>query len=171
MPQIFLETKRLRFSIITQNDFENVHKTLNNRNTCDAISFLSWPLTDDQVQNWCDKAIQGEQNSVEYLFIAHHNDAPVGCIGLHLEEEKLAETGYWVATDSQGQGIATEMLQGVLEFSFYTLGLENIYATTAYGNEASDMVLLKNGFVETGTKDVEMPDGSMRPSKLFTKTK
>lgn len=162
-----LETPRLHLSIITADDVDAVFHTLNDQYTCEIISFLKWPLTNEQAQWWCAKAVTGAVTGSEYLFIATFEGAPAGCIGLHLEEDGRAEIGYWVAKSLQGQGIASEMLIAVTAFGLEELKLNEIYATTAKGNPASDAVLMKNGFIPSGNKDVILPDGSLRPSNMF----
>ncbi len=162
-----LDTRRLHLSIITADDFDDVYHTLNNQRTCEIISFLNWPLSDEQVQWWCDKAVTGFERETEFLFIARQDEKPAGCIGLHLENDKQAEVGYWVSADMQGQGIATEMLQAVTAYGFEALNLKQIYATTALDNPPSDTVLTKSRFGRSGQKDVELPDGTFRPSNLF----
>ncbi|MBL4805611.1 MAG: GNAT family N-acetyltransferase [Alphaproteobacteria bacterium] len=162
-----LETPRLQLSIITTDDVDAVFQTLNDQHTCEIISFLKWPLTREQAEWWCAKAVTGEVTGSEYLFIARLDDKPVGCVGLHIEDDNCAEIGYWVEKDMQGQGIATEMLVAVAAFGLEQLKLNEIYATTAKGNPASDAVLMKNGFVPSGSKDVPLPDGALRPSSMF----
>ena len=162
-----LETPRLHLSIITADDFDAVFHTLNDEHTCEIISFLQWPLTRDQVERWVAKAVTGGITGSEYLFIARHEDTPAGCVGLHLEGDNRAEVGYWVSKDFQGQGIASEMLIAVASYGFEELQLDEIYATTAKDNPASDAVLMKNGFIPSGNIDVPLMDGSIRPSNLF----
>ncbi len=162
-----LESARLHLSLITADDFDAVFHTLNDEHTCEIISFLKWPLTDKQVQWWCAKAVTGAVTGSEYLFIARHEGQPAGCIGLHLEDNDRAEVGYWVSKDMQGQGFASEMLISVASFGLEELQLDEIYATTAKDNPASDAVLMKNGFIPKGSTDVFLPDDSIRPSNLF----
>lgn len=162
-----LDTRRLHLSIITTDDFDDVYRTLNDQQTCEIISFLSWPLAKEQVESWCEKAIRGFERETEFLFIARQNGKAAGCIGLHLENDKQAEIGYWVSPDMRRQGIASEMLQAVTAYGFDTLDLKQIYATTALDNPPSSAVLIKGGFTRTGQKNVELPDGTFRPSNLF----
>jgi len=162
-----LETPRLSLSIITADDFDAVFQTLNDEHTCGIISFLQWPLTNDQVERWVGKAVTGNITGSEYLFLAKQDGEPAGCIGIHIESDSRAEIGYWVSKDMQGQGIASEMLVAVASYGLEELQLDEIYATTAKGNPASDAVLMKNGFIPSGNVDVPLMDGSIRPSNLF----
>ncbi len=162
-------TALLTYSIITANDVDDVFITMNNQQTAEAVSFLHWPMTRKQAENWCQKSAQGFQNKSDYMFLAHDNDTPAGYIGLHSQNDKpeCAEIGYWVSETYKGQGLATEMAQGIVDFAFNDLGFEELFSTTAQDNPASEKVLTKAGFVESGTKDVPLPDGSMRSSRLF----
>ena len=163
-------TKRLTYSLITADDVDDVFTTMNSRETAEIISFLHWPMTREQARSWCQKSVEGAQNKTDYMFLTYHNNQPAGYIGLHDQDKEAgcAEIGYWVAENYKGQGIATEMTKGIVHFAFNDLGFRELFATTAHGNAASENVLIKAGFVESGSKDVPLPDGSLRPSKLFT---
>jgi RimJ/RimL family protein N-acetyltransferase len=62
-----------------------------------------------------------------------------------------AELGYWVRTDRQGLGYATEAAFFTLRYAFETLRLHKVRADVAVGNMASARVLEKLGFQREGT--------------------
>lgn len=173
-----LITDRLRLDVITSDDVADVFHTMNDRSIADSVSFMEWPMTMAQAQLWCDKSQNVLASDTDYYFIARHKDMPaaIGCIGLHgqLDGANLShserQVGYWVSADCQGQGYASEMLCAVLGF-----GLKNditmFCATTAIDNPGSVRVLEKQGFVFKYKKDVQMLDGSERPSLYFERKK
>jgi len=168
-----ITTPRLHLSIITMQDESAVFNTLNYQNTAEIVSMFTWPMTRAQSTWWRETAEAGQKSKNEYLFIARKNTVAAGCIGIHVDDDNLtrAEVGYWVDEKFQGQGIASEMLSGVLEFGFETLKLKEVYATTAKDNSASSHLLTKVGFKEDGTINVSLPDGATRPSLLFRRYK
>jgi ribosomal-protein-serine acetyltransferase len=62
---------------------------------------------------------------------------------------KKADIGYWVGKQYQGQGIATESIELVVNYTFNILKLEEISAYVFPENKSSIRVLEKNGFTKT----------------------
>jgi len=60
--------------------------------------------------------------------------------------------GYELHPDYWNTGYATEALSAVVEYAHGPLSLNRLEAWTIKGNEASDKVLLKNGFQYEGTQ-------------------
>ena len=68
-----------------------------------------------------------------------------------------AEVGYWVAPSGRGRGVATEAVRLMVRHAFIAtadggLGMRRLLLAHANGNEASQMVAVRNGFVHTGTE-------------------
>lgn len=74
----------------------------------------------------------------------------VGGIGLGVRANGVEELGYWIGKPHWGKGIASEAVRlFLLELS--TLGIDGpIDAQTMASNEASQRVLIKNGFTYVG---------------------
>ena len=72
----------------------------------------------------------------------------VGRINLSVLEGdwKTAELGYRIGGNYTNLGYASEAVKLVLDKAFHTYGLNKIVAGTATDNQASNRVLLKNGF-------------------------
>ena len=165
-----LKSARLTYRIMSRALFDDVKATMNDEVTCNNSSLLSWPLTDEQVTRFCDRAEQGLENKDEYIFISYYDDKPAGHLGLYVKEPSaLGEVGYWVVPEFRGQGFATEMAAAGTQAIFEHLHLPKAYASAALHNIASHKALLKNGFIEDEQRDIECADGSMRPSKIFVK--
>ncbi len=58
--------------------------------------------------------------------------------------------GYWVAPTDNGRGVATAAVGLMARVAFRELGLHRIEANTLLHNEASQKVLLRNGFTRFG---------------------
>lgn len=92
-----------------------------------------------------------------YAFGIFLNDgqAPVFVGGITLSDIQHAAAqkgtvGYWMGRPFAGQGIMTEALGLVCDFSFSTLKLQRLEASSMPSNGASKAVLLKNGFEQEG---------------------
>ena len=167
-----IKTDRFVLRIIRVHDVENVFETMNSKNTANIVSFLEWPMTKVQAQKWCDKSVDGIKNQTEYLFIAQNGSLNIGCAGVHLQDHgNVAEIGYWVTESCQGKGHATEMAKATVKFAFDDLRAAKLFATADHRNSGSFRVLEKAGFLHAGNKDVALPDGSIRISKLYELSK
>jgi RimJ/RimL family protein N-acetyltransferase len=66
------------------------------------------------------------------------------------DQRGTVEIGYSVLPEFQGQGLATEMVAGIIRWAKRQPRLEQIEAETEADNRASARVLEKNGFVRAG---------------------
>jgi ribosomal-protein-alanine N-acetyltransferase len=152
-----LETERFVMTLIHDSDAQDVFTVMNDRQTAEIISFLIWPVTMEQAESWCERSIRGFAEKKEFLFIARSKSdhRPVGCISLHgTNEPNIAEVGYMVTKDCQGQGCATEMLKAIIPFAFRLSRVSFLRATAAFENEVSSHILKKQGFVLIGKRDL-----------------
>ena len=67
-------------------------------------------------------------------------------LGVLENDQKTAELGYRIGGNYTNLGYASEAVKLVLDKAFHTYGLNKIVAGTATDNQASNRVLLKNGF-------------------------
>lgn len=74
----------------------------------------------------------------------------VGAVSLSDVTREHATLAYWLVPEARGEGYATEAAGLVVEYAFDTLGLHHLVAWTIAGNEASQAVLERLGFVEEG---------------------
>lgn len=87
------------------------------------------------------------------------DNAVVGVAGLKLAPKKYqrAEVWYKLHRDCWGQGLATELVQGLCEFCFAEKQLFRIEAGVAVENAASIRVLEKCGFTREGRLRKNLP--------------
>jgi len=76
------------------------------------------------------------------------NNQIIGIINLTKPKNHSSEIGYFLGKNYQGKGIATESVKQMVQFGFYKLKLNKIYAYCDPKNIASQKVLLKNGFIK-----------------------
>jgi len=93
----------------------------------------------------------------------------VGGVGLGPRPNGREELGYWVGKAYWGQGIATRAVAQFLD-ALRSIDLEGpIHAATVRSNEASQKVLLSNGFVFAGEGECITParDTAKQPSNDY----
>lgn len=66
-------------------------------------------------------------------------------------EVPLFEIGYWLDTDFTGQGLATEMVSALTRFAFHSFHAARVQIVTQVGNDTSQRVAEKCGFVLEAT--------------------
>ena len=88
------------------------------------------------------------------------NEKLIGTICLFdfSDELKKCKIGYELLPNYHGQGIMNETLKKVIEFTFQTLGLNTIDASTHKDNRRSTKLLLKYNFEETKIIDEANPN-------------
>ncbi|ROI00344.1 GNAT family N-acetyltransferase [Chryseobacterium daecheongense] len=157
-----LETERLLLKEINENHVEDILRIRSNeiinqyvhrnppKNNYDALEFI---LTIRK---------RTENNQTFYWGISL-KDQPnlIGtiCLWNFSEDRKIAEVGYELLPEYHRQGIMSEALSAVLDFSFNELQLLEIVAMTHKLNENSKLLLLKHHFVlEESREDEGFPD-------------
>ena len=74
-----------------------------------------------------------------------------------LDSNGVAEIGYWILEEYQGQGYATEAVEAALSWAFQNPNVTAIEAETEDDNAASKRVLEKCGFLANGIIGKEGP--------------
>ena len=64
--------------------------------------------------------------------------------------ERSGEVGYWIRSSETGIGIATEVAAAVLTVGFEEIGLHRVTLRIAVGNDPSERIAEKLGFVHEG---------------------
>jgi RimJ/RimL family protein N-acetyltransferase len=102
---------------------------------------------------------------------------PIGCVGLspdryRTEVVNSREIGYSLGRPYWGQGIITEAIMAIVDYSFVTLNLDMISARVGLDNGGSQRVLEKTGFVYEGLlrKAYRMYDGSVKDICCYSVT-
>lgn len=111
------------------------------------------------------ESIQHPRNPKRLRFAIRNLDRVfMGSVNLTLDEENSSrgEVGFYMGSEFQGRGFATEATRLLSEFAFKKLGYETLYAKVHPDNKGSQRVLAKLGYQETGEKDGD---------KLFTLTR
>ncbi|MBR2649067.1 MAG: GNAT family N-acetyltransferase [Sediminibacterium sp.] len=137
----------------TLNDLPNLALYANNINIWNNLrNYFPHPYTEADAQAWLDKTIDA---SPLVNFAIDLDGQAIGGIGLILNSDVYimsAEIGYWLAEPFWGQGIATEAVRQLVEYTFYYFDIVRLYAEVFETNKASMRVLEKNGFYLEGVR-------------------
>ena len=115
----------------------------------DLVHFLEYrtaQLRDDpSIQPWLGRVIVIEDSGGRRV---------IGSIGFHgpPDESGRVEVGYRVEPEHRRQGVATEVVQALLEWANREHDVTRFRAATAPDNLASQAVLARFGFRQTGTQ-------------------
>lgn len=75
----------------------------------------------------------------------------IGYLNFHqAPEHGMAEVGYELLPEAQGQGYAIEAVRGAFAWATRGFGIRHFRASVAPGNERSENLIRKLGFVHTG---------------------
>lgn len=121
----------------------------------DLTKFLTWEPHNNIEQTKCviESLIEQQNNDKGYHWCITHNLNIVGLVSLIDVKRKIrtwtlnrAELSYWVGTNYQGNGFATEASRAIVEFGFDKLGLHKIIVAHATENLQSEKICEKLGF-------------------------
>ena len=151
LPFPIIKTERLVLRQLTVADAEDVYALRTNK---EVIKFIDRPPSRTKGDGLAfveHIANSVKDNSTIYWVIALKGSPKlIGsiCLWNFSKDHKVAEVGYELFPDFQGQGIMSEALNVVLDFGFNSVGFQIIEAFTHKDNLDSKNLLLKHGFVE-----------------------
>ena len=143
-----LETKRLILRRVSLKDAQ------------DVFAYSSDPQVAKHVLLTPHRTVQDSRGYLRYLIRQYRDSEPssygivlketgavVGTIGYmgYSEENRSAEVGYSLARSCWNQGLMTEALSALLEFSFREMKLHRVWAVHEADNPASGRVMQKCG--------------------------
>jgi ribosomal-protein-alanine N-acetyltransferase len=168
----FFETTRLIAREFSIQDFGAVHEYAKEK---DVVQYQAWgPNEEEDTQQFLDEAIayayENPRLTYEMCLVLKEHGKAIGGCGLYIENEDLqeAKVGYIINPKYWNQGLATEAVQGLLQYAQHQLGINVIKATCDTRNKASQRVLEKCGFqLEKTIKDDYIQKGVIRDSYLY----
>ena len=148
-----LETERLVLREIVPEDAQNIYSYFSNEDVIkyygrDAMTQIAEAET--LVQTFATNFSQ--KKAIRWAIERKDEAGLIGTIGIHLWStvHKRAEIGYELHPDFWRTGYTSEALNKVVEYGFNELGLTRIGAIVYIENDASNQMLLKNGFKKEG---------------------
>jgi len=153
-----LETKRLILRDITNKDEESLIKNINNIKVSRYMGLIPYPYTKKDAMWWINKCKRNirkkPRDDYNFSIELKSKKGVIGAIGLHKIDRfnGAATIGYWLGQNYWRQGITSEALENVLDFSFKKLKLRRINVSAYPKNIASNALIKKMRFKFEGMK-------------------
>lgn len=136
---------------------------------------LDWPqyvkAEEDTRKNVQGNAIL-HQRGFAKMFLIFEREALVGVISFNLIEpsNKTGYIGYWLDEGSQGKGLLSRALQGMIHYHADCGELRRFVIKCRVANKASNQVALRNGFqLEGCLKQAEFLNGEFWDQNIYAR--
>lgn len=155
--------KKVNLCLISRDDLETIRDTINDP---DVNKFLRNPaglyFPEDE-QDWYENLRKNKETDRVLSIHPTGEDKPAGVIGLHHRDSVNghAEIGFLLDKKHWNMGLMGEAISLMIDYGKDAWNLRKIYAFVKMGNDASVVVLRKNGFQNCGTfKDHDYVPGT-----------
>jgi 8-oxo-dGTP diphosphatase len=172
-----LRTERLTIRKLRAEDAPALHRLVNDWEVAKMLARVPFPYSRELADDWVATTHRLMQEALAWHLVIVGEEAGtevlVGCVGLTLEpERRQAELGYWVGRKFWGHGVATEAAARLGRWALAHLDVDRLVSAALVENPASQAVLRRIGFRETGagSRDFVSRGGAM-PVVLFEMTR
>lgn len=148
---VIIETPRLILRPLTQYDFADLVRGLNNFNVSRNTARIPFPYAMADAEEFLAIASQTEAAALR-LSITLKEGGDIVCGGATYEPRESgaeAEIGYWLAEPQWGKGYGTEAAHAMVDHAFEVAGYAKMVARYRLANDASRRILEGLGFVKT----------------------
>jgi ribosomal-protein-alanine N-acetyltransferase len=154
MPLPTLPTERLLLRPFDTADAPAVQGLAGDREVASNTLTIPHPYEDGMAEAWIEgHAGNWAERKILTLAVTTAEDGVLGAIGIHLKLEHLrGELGYWIGVPFWNRGYATEAAGAMIEFGFFSIGLNRIEAHHFTRNPASGRVMEKLGMTLEGVR-------------------
>jgi len=146
-----LDTERIYLRPLEREDLPSRVKWVNDPETRKTLMF-DYPLSLAKTQKWFDQILM-DKTKINFSIISKTDNKLIGMTGLldittvHSRAQMyitIGEKDYW------GKGLASEIIQALLEYAFTEVNLNKVYLYTIPANDRGRKVYEKNGFKNEG---------------------
>lgn len=147
-----LQTKRLKARHLSPADAPRIAELMADKDIPWFLARAPWPYTLGDAETWITSATEQWETGTGASFAICKNDELIGSCGMSLVDETQAvwEIGYWIGKPYWGQGYASEIGHGLIDWAKTERGITQFIAGHSIENPASGAVLKKIGFSEAG---------------------
>jgi RimJ/RimL family protein N-acetyltransferase len=157
-----LETSRLRLRTWREDEVSRIAIARTNQATAHFLPFIPQPFTVEDARFWlkdlAEQAAAGRR--FNWCVADAETDEGLGNLtlfGIHRDEIRDAELGYWMHPEAQGRGVMSEAIQRVAQWYFAPessggFGGRRLFIRTAATNAAARRTAEKAGFQHVGTE-------------------
>jgi diamine N-acetyltransferase len=147
-----IETERTYLRAIERDDLPHRAAWLNDPVVRETL-FLEFPVSLAETERWFERALQ-DPTRRDVIVVLKETEQPIGFIGwVNIDwHHRKAELNVAIGkSDLWGKGLATEVLRGVVDYSFRDLGLNRLYGYVLTTNTGSVKMAQRAGFKVEGT--------------------
>ena len=163
-----IETERLLLRKPEAGDVDEIYARYATDET--VCRYLAWPrhqsIADTRLFLQFSDAEWEQWPAGPFLIFDSTGQRLLGSTGLAFESKIEASTGYVIARDSWGQGIATEAVQAMRRLAAGH-SVERLYAFIHPDNHGSRRVLEKAGFEFEGPREAALEFPNLEPGRLL----
>lgn len=142
---------------------------------CQDPEILRWttlpvPFTREEADRLVEEADRRWQDGTVVELAIVREGRMLGAVHLAFYADWRASVAYWLASEARGSGVATRAVRLVVRWGFETFdALVRVELWSIVGNEASDAVARRAGFVEEDLLRSRLPDrGTYRDVRCFS---
>jgi len=146
-----INTTRLVLRRLVPGDAPAVTRLVNDYSVAGNLARVPFPYSEELARKWIGSAAEQIESGDAFHLAVTLEGQLVGCVGLSLRRNALPEIGYWIGPKFWGQGLASEAAAGLLVWAQKRLGITEVEASALTDNLASQAVLRRLGFSQTGT--------------------
>ena len=120
-----------------------------------ALGGIPQPLTQEQQEQWYERAILGSKTSIIFAIFEQGTGRPVGQSGLYGIDYRNRTAEFAIAIGeptARGKGYGTEATQLMLDYAFTALGLHNVMLRVFSFNIAGIRTYIRAGYKEFGRR-------------------
>lgn len=162
---ILIETENLVLRQITLNDWADLQRIAGNDDVAPMTARLKSPWPEEDVRAWiAQRTISGGVGA--FLGICWRDGTLIGSIGTGYDDDNQAFLGYFVDKQYWGQGVASEAMPAILDYTFDNYTIDAITASCFVNNHASIRLLEKNGFEKYG-EELGTSAARLEPAPMF----
>lgn len=163
---VFLAGDRVALRTVEAEDEPFLHDHRNRASFRDPLGEFE-PLTAEDIAEYREEVVRGDDGVT--LLVCVDGD-PVGLCFLFDEDPRrgVAELGYWLVPDAEGNGYATEAAGLLCGYAFDERALHRLTARVYADNDASRAVLDRLGFAAEGRlRENAVRDGERRDTLRY----
>lgn len=144
---MILETERLYLRKLTDDDFDNLCKILQDSEVMYAYEHA---FSDEEVREWLARQQKRYESDGFGLWgvVLKESGEMIGQCGLTLQDykdRKVVEVGYLFQKKYWNNGYAIESAKACRDYAFDILGIDEVYSIIRDNNLSSQKVAIKNG--------------------------
>lgn len=168
-----LATKRLNLRAVLESDVSDYHRLLSKAEVTSYTDIPDAPTLKrtEKLLSWMSERFPSGKGCA-WIIEDNKSMQLMGAIRINQidKKTKCGVIGYELDSDFWGKGFMTEAVSAIVSCGHDSFKLNRIEAWTLPGNEASDKVLLKNGFQHEGTmRQKARFKGSYHDERIFAR--